>query len=430
MTSQLCSFQSRLCVCLWLFVLTLLVPTPGMAFNDTELLPELLREGIADAPQVDIARARMEQSRANVQSAKWQLWPTPSVSVELVDASATDGNYAGDDMVTVLRIQQPIWTAGRLSADLDQAQAQLDASFASLGEAQLQLSLDIVAAYSRWLSAWFRYEAWQRSVREHQRLRDKIARRVAAGASSRSDLELANERIKLVQADIALAGVSRETALLQLGQLLGSPLAEARLAQRLPQVLPPEPDITTALAEAEQTSPSLRRVMEETRVAKALIRSRKADNWPEVFVRLEHQKGNFTRLDADSDSRVFFGLQSRFGAGLSTMSRINEAQAILASAEAQVRATHLAIKEQVRNSYAVLQASQKRVAIIKQVVASAQLIQASYERQFLAGSKSWLDLMNASRELATSEVQLADADSAQLSASWRLYIYTKGLSGL
>ena len=428
MSTRLPLIQNR-CVCLWL-VLALIVPTPGMAFNDTELLLELLREGIANAPRVEVARSRTEQARVNVQSAQWQLWPTPSVSVERVDSSDTDVNYSGDDMVTIWRLQQPLWTAGRLSADLDQAQAQLDASFASLGEAQLQLALDIVSAYSQWLSAWYRYEVWQRSVKEHQRLRDKIARRVVAGASSRNDLELANERIKLVQADVALARVSRETALLQLGQLLGDPVTENRLTQRLPQDLPSEIDIATALVEAEQTSPSLRRVMEETRVAKALIRSRKADNWPELFVRLEHQKGNFARSGAGSDYRVFLGLQSRFGAGFSTMSQVDEAQAILASAEAQVRATHLAIKEQVRNSYAVLQASQKRVAIIKQVVASAQLIQASYERQFLAGSKSWLDLMNASRELATSEVQLADADSAQLSASWRLYIYTKGLSGL
>ena len=428
MSTRLPLIQNR-CVCLWL-VLALIVPTPGMAFNDTELLLELLREGIANAPRVEVARSRTEQARVNVQSAQWQLWPTPSVSVERVDSSDTDVNYSGDDMVTIWRLQQPLWTAGRLSADLDQAQAQLDASFASLGEAQLQLALDIVSAYSQWLSAWYRYEVWQRSVKEHQRLRDKIARRVVAGASSRNDLELANERIKLVQADVALARVSRETALLQLGQLLGDPVTEDRLTQRLPQDLPSEIDIATALVEAEQTSPSLRRVMEETRVAKALIRSRKADNWPELFVRLEHQKGNFARSGAGSDYRVFLGLQSRFGAGFSTMSQVDEAQAILASAEAQVRATHLAIKEQVRNSYAVLQASQKRVAIIKQVVASAQLIQASYERQFLAGSKSWLDLMNASRELATSEVQLADADSAQLSASWRLYIYTKGLSGL
>jgi hypothetical protein len=60
-----------------------------------------------------------------LEGAQWQFYPTPSVGFEQVDASAGDPNYPsyGDKNVTTLRLQQPLWTGGRLSAGLDKAQA-------------------------------------------------------------------------------------------------------------------------------------------------------------------------------------------------------------------------------------------------------------------------------------------------------------------
>ena len=54
----------------------------------------------------------------------------------------------------------------------------------------------------------------------------------------------------------------------------------------------------------------------------------------------------------------------------------------------------------------------------------------SYDRQFLAGRKSWLDVMNAARELSQNETQLADLLSTQLTATWRLAIYTSGVAAV
>ena len=46
----------------------------------------------------------------------------------------------------------------------------------------------------------------------------------------------------------------------------------------------------------------------------------------------------------------------------------------------------------------------------------------SYQRQFQAGRKSWLDLLNAVRELAQNEYALADAKAGMVSAMNRLQI--------
>ena len=54
----------------------------------------------------------------------------------------------------------------------------------------------------------------------------------------------------------------------------------------------------------------------------------------------------------------------------------------------------------------------------------------SYERQFLAGRKQWLDLMNAAREQAQSESQLADALGALQLSGWRLALWMAGVDRL
>ena len=47
-------------------------------------------------------------------------------------------------------------------------------------------------------------------------------------------------------------------------------------------------------------------------------------------------------------------------------------------------------------------------------------------RQFLAGRKSWLEVMNAVREIQQAESQLIEAQTNQMQLSWRLTILADG----
>lgn len=52
----------------------------------------------------------------------------------------------------------------------------------------------------------------------------------------------------------------------------------------------------------------------------------------------------------------------------------------------------------------------------------------SYDRQFLAGRKSWLDVMNAAHERAQTESPRADLQSTQVVVTWRLASLTRGVA--
>jgi hypothetical protein len=58
---------------------------------------------------------------------------------------------------------------------------------------------------------------------------------------------------------------------------------------------------------------------------------------------------------------------------------------------------------------------------------SSDDIARAWNRQFIAGRKTWQDVMNAVREQAQLEAQIADVKASQLLLSWRLAIIGRGV---
>jgi adhesin transport system outer membrane protein len=143
-----------------------------------------------------------------------------------------------------------------------------------------------------------------------------------------------------------------------------------------------------------------------------------------VYVRAERQWGNPTIRNAAPDNRVFVGLSTQFGAGLSALSNIRGARAQHEAALAEVEAQQRSVNEQVMADYALASQSEARLVALDASLGAAADVASSYDRQFLAGRKSWLDVMNAARELAQTESQIADIRAAQVVATWRLAILT------
>ena len=119
-------------------------------------LEQLINAALASHPSAQGQRALVQSAEASVDSANWQFYPTPSISIESANASATDRLYQGDNRVSTVRLQQPLWTGGRLTAGMDKAAAGLVVSQASLEEVRLQLGLRVMQAYGDWLSAYLK----------------------------------------------------------------------------------------------------------------------------------------------------------------------------------------------------------------------------------------------------------------------------------
>jgi adhesin transport system outer membrane protein len=397
-------------------------------------LEQLINAALATHPSAQGQRALVQSAEASVDSANWQFYPTPSVSIESANASATDRLYQGDNRVSTVRLQQPLWTGGRLTAGMDKAAAGLAASQASLAEVRLQLGLRVMQAYGDWLSAYLKTLANEKSLATHLRLRDQVNRRLSEGASAQSDLTLAVTRLESISADVTAARAQTEVALARLGQLLGGPVDGARLAQAV--AAPREyanagrTGVPALLEMALSINPSVAKAQAQARVQEAVISERRADLSPELFARIERQYGNYNYPNGAPENRLFVGLNSRFGAGLSTLSNIEAARTQYAAALTEIEAQSRTVSEQVLSDYAQAVSTASRTVSIQMSLKAAADVSTSYDRQFLAGRKSWLDVMNAARELAQTETQLADLQSTLVLVTWRLAAYTRGIDAV
>jgi outer membrane protein, adhesin transport system len=391
-------------------------------------LETLIAEVLASHPAAQSQRALVDSAQAGVGGARWQFFPTPSATVETARTRDSDRLYQGDHRVMTLRLQQPVWTGGRLTAGLEKAEATLSASENASEDSRQQLALRVVQAYGDWLGAHLKILAGEKNLATHGRLRDQVSRRIEEGAAAQSDLTLAVARYQSVVADVEAAIAQREVALARLGQLLGRVVSGNVMAQSAsaPRAFSANP--RELVEKAMAANPSLEKARAQARLQAAVVDERRADLAPEVYVRLERQVGNYNFANGPPENRLFLGINTRFGAGLSSVTGIAAARAQHLSAQAEIEVQSRALSEQVLADHALAIAAEQRLRALGASLEAAKEVALSYDRQYLSGRKSWLDVMNAARELVQTESQMAELFATQVVVTWRLAIVSSGLA--
>jgi outer membrane protein, adhesin transport system len=399
--------------------LAMLVPLAAQA----QSVGSLIASALQSHPSIRSQRAQIQGARAGIEGAAWQYYPTPSVSV---DQGATAAS--GHTLVSTLRLQQPLWTGGRLTAGSQKAQAQFGVSTAQLEEARQQLALQVVQAYGDWLAGYLKLQVQDKTRAVHLRLLDQVKRRIDQGQSSDSDATQAQTRLSLIAADIALAQAQTRMALVKLAQLVGYQPESAALIAR---ITPPRPVAAQAqllLEAALIENPGIQKAHAQAMLMKAGVAEREADLSPELYVRAERIYGNQALGFPSINDRFYLGLTSKFGAGLSNQTDIQGASAKHQAALADIESQKIGVTAQVLADHALASASVDRQAALAASLRAAEQVGESYDRQFLAGRKTWLDVMNAAREVAQAETQLADIQASLVVIGWRLALYTEPLA--
>jgi adhesin transport system outer membrane protein len=162
-------------------------------------------------------------------------------------------------------------------------------------------------------------------------------------------------------------------------------------------------------------------------LAENQIKTVTAERMPEINLRLERQFGDLSFADSSPSNRIFVEFSSRFGAGLSVRSQANSARLRLDAASANVEAARRSITAIIASEYALKKSVDRRLIALRRSEEATRDVYESFERQFLSGSRSWLDLLNSARELTQVEVRRIDVEMSSVLVSWRLSILTQGL---
>jgi len=386
----------------------------------------LIREALDTHPAVLSARQAQDSARFDVESARWQFYPTPSIGYE---ATGRPGSATSSQRSGVLRLQQPLWTGGRLTFQLDRAVASAQVSSNSVDVERRDVALRIVQAMSELRSAALKRAAYRRSGTVHVEYLALVQRRVAEGLSPQGDVVLARSRLLSVRADLEAAEVQQAQALSRLELLLGRALELEEFAAVLADAQEDigvdwvNPGLEALLGGATQVSPVLQRALSELDIRRAEVDLARSSVAPQVSLRAEHVRSSA----ASSDSALHLSVASNFGPGLSDRAGVSAALRRVDSKQAELESRRRDVADQIRADYLTFESSERRLQVLADSAALAADVLVTWRRQFLAGRKTWQDLMNAAREKAQADVQLAETRSVHWAAVQRLRIAAEGL---
>lgn len=377
-------------------------------------------------PSVQAALRQVESARQDVEGAKWQFLPTPSIGGE---RSSKKADGITDRRSTFVRLQQPLWTGGRLSAQLDKAQAQESVVSHALEEQRLSLTTRWLQLWAEVQSAELKEKAYKESEEQHRKYFTQVQNRATEGHAPRSDAQLSLTRLATVQAEREQARTQKRQAISRLEQMYGGSMSTHAIAWTAPlrthatHTTTPSKTAKDWLIQVEDQHPILQKASAVLHTVRADLALAKSKASPELYVRGEIIDGDNTR----TTRQIYLGLTSNFGAGLSNLSIIAAAQAKLDAQEHETETRRREIAEQVLADVESLESQGQRLKFLGLSLASAdEFLQAS-ERQFLAGRKSWQELMNTAREKAQILTQLAEAQTAQWLAQQRLLVLSMGI---
>lgn len=363
---------------------------PAVAGN-----PYTLRSAVADALKRHPALLQSEAERQAAQLlrevAEWQRFPT--VSAELSPGTTGTGR--------VLRVDQPLWSGGRISSQIEVAAAGERGAEVGITEARRSLLEQVAVSYVAWADAAERVRLIEDGRSTFERLLAYVRRREAAGAAGAADIAVAQARLSQVNAQREqgvgeLNQASAELRALVVGDL-GSPA--------LPTISPP-PGLAEMESRYVERSVTLARRRTELEAARATAEVARTQALPTLLLRVEQlvYGTGFTSADV---SRAMFTLQFAPGAGLSARAAAGAAASRADAVAEQMRVDELSERLKARSHLADLDAAQRQRAELQPQVEALQRSAESYLRQFEAGRRLWLEVLNLHREVLDARLALS-----------------------
>jgi adhesin transport system outer membrane protein len=300
----------------------------------------------------------------------------------------------------------------------------LQLSQASVRETRRQIAFKVVSAYSDWSSAELKAQSIEKSLAIHQKLLQQAKNRIAQGASPQSDLSLVLGRLDATSGELFSAKLQSELAIQKLIELTGTTLSAPQLKANMTGPIQHTQILEALLANAQMQSPELQKAKAQALISRATVQEKASALKPDIYLRAERQYGNYFSTDTSANTRIFIGVTSKFGPGLSSFTQIDAAKAQEDTSEFEIQSQQRLVRELVMNDVSVIRSLQQRTQAIQGALSASQSVLESFERQFNAGRKTWLDLMTVAKDVAQNEMQLAELRGAELQTSWHLHILT------
>jgi multidrug efflux system outer membrane protein len=398
-------------------------------------LSAVVDEALRGAPDLQLARARLREARAQRTAAGADRFPslTGSASASRSTASTRAGGMGGGSASTLYRAGFDAgWELdlfGRVRRGVEAAQADLEASEATAQDAQVSLVAEVAADYTDVRAAQLRLAVARRSAESQAQTLQLTAWRAQAGLASTQDVDQARANLETTRAQVPALELSQAQAEHQLDVLLGQPpgSVHARLAAPAGGDLPTAPARLAAgiPADALRRRPDVRAA--ERRLAAETARTGVAEAARYPALKLSGSIGveALTPGGLLRSGSVFSSLVAGLTAPVFDAGKLRaqaEAQdAVREQAEVQYRQAVLGALQEVEDALWALARDGDRAEALALAVSSARSAAQLAEQRYAAGLIDFPSVLDAQRTALGAEDALASTRAEGVKALIKLY---------
>lgn len=424
------------------------------ALKDAEL-DRLMGAALAGAPDLEVARARILQSRADLQAARADRLPSVQGTALYLRTKGANSLLTGGGAATAAGEGQGAaagsggndafqfynlggtasWEPdlfGACARAVEGSRAAAQAYAADLEAAEVSLTAEVADAYVRLRDAQTRLDLSRRDAEVQARAVGAASARRAGGTRSDLDVERLNDQLQTTRAEFAPLQAQVSEQMDRLAVLTGREpgAVDAELAVSAPAPAPPESLVVGDHASLLRRRPDVRAAERRIAAANALIGQRTADLFPKVTL-----LGNLG-FGAGDVSSLFSGdsftyavapyLQWRpFDFGR-TRAAIENARGRTAEAVADYRRTVLGALQDAETSLSRYGRQRERVRALLQTEATADRVSRLTAIRVRGGTAGLIDQLDAERRRVNARTAAASAQ-AQLTLDYIMLQKSLGL---
>jgi outer membrane protein len=320
-----------------------------------------------------------------------------------------------------ITLSQPLYTGGRVRAQISAAQADIEAGRQTLRTVEAGILTQVVQAYVDVRRDIEAQRIADENVSVLQRQLDEARARFEVGEITRTDVAQAEARFAAARASQANAraqlAISRSNYKAVVGQAPGELEPEPSLAGLLPET------IETAFDMADQNNPALLSADFSEQASRARVAQAKSANRPNVTLSSSlGASGSATRDNSPFEDynkavsgQVSITMPIFYGGQIS--SSIRQAQQQNKADVAAIEGARRNAQQDVAQSWNQLQGARAGLTANEEQVRAARIAFEGVRQEAQVGLRTTLDVLNAQQELRSAELSLINARRDEYLAS-------------
>ena len=397
-------------------------------FNDTAL-NDLQKQVLVGNENLKASAAQVELARAALGTARAPASPNLGVSAGSTNSVLPGGISAtpSNSLAANASWELDLW--GRVSGNVNSAQARLQASSADLAAARWSLQALLTQTYFSLRSAEAQGLLLERSVAAYQRSLELTQNRYAGGIASAADVAQATTQLRSTQAQLIESQSSRAQLEHAIATLLGKSVAGFSLPRTA--TLPATPPVPVQLpSELMQRRPDIAAASARVAAANAQIGVAQSAFFPAITLSASAGFRGTDLLELIGAPNLFWSLGpvlalAVFDGGARKAAE-ESARASTDQATASYRQTVLTALQEVEDNLVVAASLDEQSTLQTDALAGAQRNLDITNNQYKAGTVSYLNVVSAQATALSAERTLLDVRNRRLAA---IAVLLKNLGG-